>query len=151
MKYVSKISALIAFLALVATPFAIADSQADSYKAYTLPSFTVEGVSDPELQSYVTPRIPSYLLGSTVTMYYTINEKGDIQSTRSNAAFSGRDLAQVMTDALREWKFEPATNSAGEPVAIRVAMPVQVVEQGSNPIGLASISVTGMKLTANSI
>ncbi len=150
MKHVTKLSALAACLLLIAAPFASAQSQEEPLRSYTLPNFTVEGVSDPELQSYVTPRIPSYLIGSNITLYYTINEEGKVQSVRSNASITEKDLDAIMTKALRKWQFAPATNSSGDAVAIKVAMPVEVVAYGTTSNAYASISIKGMTLAAKS-
>ena len=148
MKHISKISALAACLIFTAFSGAFAQSQEEATRSYTLPSFTVQGVADPELTSYVTPRIPSYLVGESLTMYYTINEEGDVKSIRSSVSFTGADLATKMTEALRHWHFEPAKNDAGEAVAIKVAMPVKVVPRGTSNNAYASIDLKNMKLVA---
>ena len=150
MKYVSKITALAAFLTISAVPAALAQSSKEPMRSYTLPSFTVDGVSDPDLQSYVTPRVPSYLVGSKLIMYYTISDKGNVHSISSNGAVSQRDLANIMTDSLREWRFEPAISNTGEAVSIRVAMPVEIVAQDSSSKAYVSIDVKGMKLVSKS-
>ena len=148
MKQTPKIIALIASLMIAGFSGLSAQSQSEVTRSYTLPSFTVEGVADPELQSYVTPRVPSYLVGSKITMYYTIDTNGDVRSIRSNAVFTGGDLASMMTQALRSWHFEPARNAEGETVAIKVAMPVEIVPQGSAQSSYASIQLKDMKLVA---
>lgn len=148
MKINKLISALAASIMIIGISGASAQTLENPERTYTLPNFTVEGVSDPVLETYVTPRIPTRLVGSDITMYYTIGKDGSIRSIRSNAFFWGSsDLAALMTNALKQWKFEPATNNAGEPVAIRVAMPVQVVSQGSAENAYLSINAGGIKLT----
>ena len=147
MKNTSKLSALIVCLSFAL--FSGAQAQSDeATRSYTLPSFTVEGVADPELTSYVTPRIPSYLVGESLTMYYTINKEGDVKNIRSSVSFTGADLATLMTSALQSWHFQPAKNGAGEAVAIKVAMPVKVVSRGQANNAYASIDVDKMKVVA---
>lgn len=144
----TKITALAASLLFAVFAGVNAQSQDETTRSYTLPSFTVEGVSDPELKSYKTPRIPGYLVGESIIMYYTINEEGDVHSIRSSSPFTGGDLAATMSQALRSWVFEPATNDAGEPVAIRVAMPVKVVPRGQSNNAYASIDISGLQFVA---
>ncbi len=150
MKHVSKITAFAAFLILAAIPATFAQSAEEPLRSYTLPTFTVDGVADPELLSYVTPQVPSSLVGSSLIMYYTISDKGDVHSISSNGAFSQRDLATLMKDALRKWHFEPAINDSGEAVAIKVAMPVNIVAQDTSSNAYVSIDVKGMKLVSKS-
>ena len=152
MKHVNKLSALVAFASLVFASVASADSYDSLERTYTLPSFTVEGVSDPVLTSYTTPRISNSKIGIEVTMYYTISKKGHVHSIRSGAPltadYAKGDLAALMTQTLKQWKFEPATNSAGEPVAIKVSMPVKVTAPGTASNAYAGIQIGGMKLVA---
>lgn len=150
MKHLKKIAAVSICILFAGLSSASAQSQEGTMRSYTLPTFTVEGFSDPELKSYVTPRVSTDYVGSDIMMYYTIGKTGKIHGIRSNAAFKGAELANAMGLALRNWKFEPATNSAGEPVPIRVAMPVEVVAPGSGSAAYASIQVAGMKLVAKS-
>ena len=148
MKQKIKVSALVTCLLAMVSFNLNAQSEGESARSYTLPNFTVEGVADPELTHYVTPRIPSYLVGTNVTMYYTINKEGDVQSIRSNAGFASGELATMVSQALRSWHFEPAKNDAGEAVAIKVAMPVRVVGRGESNNAYASIDVKDFKLVA---
>lgn len=155
MKHVNKLSALVAFISLIFASAASADSYDSLERTYTLPSFTVEWVSDPVLASYATPRVSSSKIGLEVTMYYTINKQGHVQSIRSNSALATGghargDLVALMTQTLKQWKFEPATNSAGEPIAIKVSMPVKVTEPGTASNAYAGIQIKGMKLVAKS-
>jgi hypothetical protein len=150
MKHVSKITAFAAFLIIAAVPATLAQSTAESMRSYTLPTFTVDGVADPELLSYVTPRVPSYLVGSSLIMYYTISDKGNVHSISSNGVFSQKNLAALMKDALSDWHFEPAINDSGEPVAIKVAMPVKIVANEASSYAYVSIDVKGMKLVSKS-
>lgn len=148
MKQKTKVSILVSCLLAMVAFNLNAQSQDESTRSYTLPSFTVEGVADPELTHYVTPRIPSYLVGSNITMYYTINKDGDVQSIRSDAGFADGDLAAMVSQALRSWHFVPAKNSAGDAVEIKVAMPVRVVPRGESDNAYASIDVKDFKLVA---
>ena len=85
-------------------------------------------------------------------MYYTINKKGHVHSIRSNvpltADYAKGDLVALMTQTLKQWKFEPATDTAGEPVAIKVSMPVKVTAPGAASNAYAGIQIEGMKLVA---
>ncbi|MEM9157949.1 MAG: energy transducer TonB [Verrucomicrobiota bacterium] len=150
MKYLKKLTALAALTAFAGASYVSAQSQEPLDRTYTLPDFTVEGVSSPVLESYSTPRIPASKVGMQVTMYYTIDKKGNVRSIRSNTGpFSDQaraDLAVTMTQMLRKWKFEPATSSGGYPVAIKVSMPVKVTSPGTASNNYASISVKDMKL-----
>lgn len=150
MNHVSKITAVVAFFLIAAIPSTLAQSSEEPLQTYILPSFTVDGVADPELQSYITPRVPSALIGSKLTMYYTISAKGSVHGISSSGAISQRDLATIMTDALREWHFTPAVDNNGKAVAIRVAMPVEIMAQDSTSNAYVSIDVKGMKLVSKS-
>ncbi|MBK1878828.1 hypothetical protein [Pelagicoccus mobilis] len=154
MKYINKLSALVAIFVLGGVSSASAQPDDSVTRTYTLPNFTVEGVSNPVLQSYSTPRVHNSTIGTEITMYYTINKKGRVQSIRSNAGpfseMSESELSILMTRTLRSWKFTPATNGVGEPVSIRVSMPVKVMSPGAGGDAYAGIVVKDMKLVAKS-
>ena len=148
MKIKKLISALAASMIIIGISGASAQNLENPERTYTLPGFTVEGYSDPVLKAYNAPRVPESLIGSSIVMYYTIDTQGNVRGIRSSSPFfTYSDLDAIMSNALRNWKFEPATNSAGDAVAIKVAMPVEVVPQGSAASGYASINFAGVKLT----
>jgi hypothetical protein len=130
----TKIIALITVIA-ASFSFAQANDEATKNSAVELPAITVEGIASmPTLTKRSIPKISSKLVGSEITLRFTISAKPlhGIQYPRD------RDFAVEMINAVKHWKFEPARGSDGQSKAVKVLMPIEVVEREDKAVVLAS-------------
>ena len=96
------------------------------------------GLTVPIAVKVVAPEVPPRMTGTEVRMIFRIMEDGHITTIRDDAgAFDDneRNLAAMMRSVLKYWEFTPPYNTEGEPVAVRVALPVIVVEKGKGNAG----------------
>jgi len=116
---------------------------------FHLPSFDVDAIgidlTQPIPLKADPPAVHEGLKGTEVTMTFYISESGrvtqveDDSSPYNNEEF---ELACLMHRQLRTWKFDPARDVEGNAVAVKVIMPVMVIEKGElRKSELASISV----------
>ena len=140
----TKIIALITVIA-ASFSFAQANDEATKNSAVELPAITVEGIASmPTLTKRSIPKISSKLVGSEITLRFTISTKGKPTGVDSAKPLHGiqyprdRDFAVEMINAVKHWKFEPARGSEGQSKAVKVLMPIEVVEREDKAVVLAS-------------
>jgi len=124
--------------------FAQADEKAPKDSAVELPGITVEGIAAmPTLTKRHIPKVSGELVGSEVTLRFTINAKGKPTGVDSAKPLHSiqyprdRDFAVEMINAVKHWRFEPAQGSDGESKAVNVLMPVKVVDRDDTTVVLA--------------
>ena len=139
------VSKLIASIAIFAASAAFASAEGQSQEAVELPAYSVEGIdSMPTLTKRSLPRVSSNLVGSQITLKFTINAKGKPTGVESAKPLHSiqyprdRDFAVDMINAVKHWRFEPARGSNGEAKALTVLMPIQVTERDDKAIVQAS-------------
>jgi len=116
---------------------------------FHLPSFDVDvfgkEMTLPVPVKVLAPRVHKGLNGTEVTMTFNISETGKVILIDDDASpFDDEkfELACLMYRKLRTWKFEPARDEDGNPIAVKVELPVIVVATGDvSKTELASISV----------
>ena len=98
----------------------------------------------PTLTKRTLPKISSDLVGSQITLKFTINEKGRPSGVDSAKPLHSiqyprdRDFAVEMINSVKHWKFEPARGSEGQSKAVKVLMPIEVVDRDNTTVVLAS-------------
>lgn len=76
------------------------------------------------------PKVHKGLIGTKVTMSFSILKSGKVTVTGHNAGYydnEAYELALIMNRKLRTWRFEPARDKDGNAVSVKVKMPVEVV------------------------
>ena len=110
-------------LGVLAAPFAVS---AKSVEQAYVESF--KGRTDiPVPVEVVKPSVSSRYAGMTVEVEFLVDVSGkpvDL-ALRANAP---AELADPVKSALAQWKFAPARTVAGEPVAMKVCVPVKIVD-----------------------
>lgn len=117
MKAVSKLAVLISLGVLVS--FASAKSNEDAYLETCRKD---PGVPVPV--AVVAPSVGAEYGGATVQIEFLVDESGK-PSEFSVRSTPDQKVAQVVIDALRQWRFKPA-EAAGKPVATKVLLPVRI-------------------------
>lgn len=142
---------LIAFFSLTACIALTATTEAkpnESDLIHNLPSFDVYAdlpeITSPTPINVVPPLVGKSLKGTEVTMTFYISKSGYVSLAYDNAdPYDNNEfeLACLMYRALRKWKFEPAHDSSGNPISVKVKLPVVVVPKtapaGSQKAALA--------------
>jgi hypothetical protein len=102
-----------------------------------LPSYEfVEVISLPKPRRSPVPKANKELVGLTVNLRFTVNEKGDPENIRLEKPLSSYADNDKMTfasqtmEAIGKWRFHPALDSNDKPLAVKVKMPVRVVKYG---------------------
>ena len=74
----------------------------------------------------VSPHVSAEAIGTTLTLEFTVDTTGKPVgfSVTSNA---DRDLESTVVGAVKQWRFKPAQVN-GVPVAMKVVLPVQIVD-----------------------
>ncbi len=103
----------------------------------------------PKVKKAVAPTISSAHVGQHITLEFTVNEAGraeSIESLDTRFQIKRMEIAAKMETILPDWEFVPAKNAQGEPIPMRVRMPVIVTRDrlevegvfsqisGSNPL-----------------
>lgn len=119
MKAVSKLAVLISLSALASFASAKTDEQ-----AYIESCRKEPGVPVPV--AVVTPSVSPEFNGATVQVEFLVDAAGKptefaVKSTPDAV------LADTVVEALKQWRFKPATTD-GKPVAMKVLLPVKIVE-----------------------
>lgn len=70
----------------------------------------------------VTPTVVGYYDAARVELKFVVDETGTPRNITVNS-FADKDVAAALTDAVKEWKFAPAHNASGTPVAKTVILP----------------------------
>jgi len=140
----TKIITLISVIA-ASFSFAYADDEATQGSAVELPAITVEGIASmPTLTKRSLPKVSSDLVGSQVTLRFTISAKGKPTGVDTHKPLHSiqyprdRDFAVEMINAVKHWKFEPARGADGQSKAVKVLMPIEVVDRDNTTVVLAS-------------
>ena len=141
---VTKLIASIAILAASAS-FANAEGQNNNSEAVELPTYSVEGIDAmPSLTKRPLPRVSSDLVGSQITLKFTISAKGKPTGVESAKPLHSiqyprdRDFTVEMINAVKHWRFDPARGTNGEAKALTVLMPIQVTERDDEAVVQAS-------------
>ena len=131
-------------IALIAAP--LATFAAAKKTEYQLPTYTVEEIETlPEPTHYPIPSVKSQFVGLNLKVKFTVNTKGRPESVRLEKPLSSYSDVEKMTfasrleNAVKAWKFEPAMDKAGNAVAVKVILPVQVIEKGGATTAMASL------------
>ena len=145
MRHIAKTVALAAFI--LSPIFGLhAHAEDDVTQSFNLPKYTVQGVNMPEITKMIVPRIPNDLDGQETVMYFTIGKKGEVYNVRSKDRTPGSELPVIMKRALYAWKFTPPTGDQGQPVVIKVALPVRVVPKDERERASYASAFEPMKL-----
>jgi hypothetical protein len=134
---------LVSVLSILSVTFT---SAADSKSTvYQLPDMQIEGVETlPVVVKNSVPKIPANSVGASLKIEFTVDKKGNTTGVQTQKPLHSiyyprdRDFAVQMINAVNHWKFEPALDSDGNPVAIKLRMPVKVVEKNGSANILAS-------------
>jgi periplasmic protein TonB len=92
-----------------------------------------KGTDVPVPIAVVAPQVAGFDIGKTVKVEFVVDTTGNttavsvVSTSGINASSSDRDFAEVVVDAVKQWKFTPAQHN-GAPVAMKVILPVRVIE-----------------------
>lgn len=105
--------------------------------------------SAPKLKQIVEPQLSGSMIGQRTTLLFTINKNGHT----SNVRFKGssvflNDLTIVMKRAVEKWTYEPARDADGNPVAIKVELPVEVSSKKKDNKVYACVTLGSLKKVA---
>ena len=95
-----------------------------------------EKVTLPRPTYYPFPRVNKLLAGSTVRLKLMVTEKGlpecvELEKRLYHFPFEElKKFASQMQTKVSTWKFEPAHDSFGNPVTVKIIMPVHVLKKG---------------------
>jgi hypothetical protein len=107
------------------------------------PIWALNGLKAPIPVQVIAPMVTTSMTGTEVRMEFRIRKDGTVGNIKSNANLfdlNECNLSALMNSALRHWEFTPATDKRGNPVEVKVALPVMVVEkEESNQHHYASI------------
>ena len=139
---------LIALLIVSVPVAAFAAKEEASKPAYNLPTYTIEDIASlPQPTKNPIPSVKTDYIGLSLKVKFTVNEKGRPESVRLDrplTSYSDVDkmtFANRMKEAVETWQFDPAYDHAGNAIAVKVIMPVQVVKKGKNPVAVASLTL----------
>ncbi len=119
---------------------------------YQLPEYTVSDIHPPTPLKMVAPRINRLTRGREVVLEFQVSASGrayDLGQRAFASEGNPRDLESVMRAALRHWRFEPARDSQGNPVSVKVALPVRLVRETKAGVTTAQISLAKPTVVAN--
>jgi protein TonB len=85
-----------------------------------------QGTDVPVPVAVVAPQVGGYDIGQAVQVEFVVDTTGHT-SEISVKSTNDRDFAEAVADAVKQWQFTPAQHN-GAPVAMRVVLPVRVVE-----------------------
>lgn len=151
-KSISRCHALLAILismALLACSTVLADENNNrdlpefQFPSYDVDSFNLD-ITPPVVKEAVVPRLRTNLSGVKVSVTFHIGKDGFIHTIRDDASYyddRANYVAIVMAQTLRSWKFEPALDKDGNPVAIKVRLPVEIVKRSGNAHEYASLGL----------
>ena len=139
---------LIALLIVSVPVAAFAAKEEASKPAYNLPTYTIEDIASlPQPTKNPIPSVKTDYIGLSLKVKFTVNENGRPESVRLDrplTSYSDVDkmtFANRMKEAVETWQFDPAYDHAGNAIAVKVIMPVQVVKKGKNPVAVASLTL----------
>ena len=149
MKALHKWMSLILGICLVIGSLGAAEEKTASQDPdYVLKEYEVLDITLPVADKIVTPRVPHYAVGAKVTMLFSVTDKGVPINIRAKGIplHDAADLASSMSFALRGWRFKPALDKGGYPIAVKVALPVRVVRKVESSQAIASIGFGNLEL-----
>lgn len=137
-------------IAIISAPLATfaASEDASNKAAYNLPTYTIEDIS--ALPEPIKNRIPSVkadYVGLSLKVKFTVTDEGRAESVRLSrplSSYSDVDrmtFANRMKEAVENWNFEPARDNDGNPITVKVVMPVKVVKKAGKTTALASLTL----------
>jgi TonB family protein len=129
MKNINKLALLLSLGALL--PVAVS--------AMTLEQSYIEscrkGTDVPVPIAVVSPRVAGYDIGEAVRVEFVVDTTGHTSGISVLSA-SDRDFAEAVVDAVKQWQFTPAQHN-GAPVAMKVILPVRVIETPKTSVFVA--------------
>ena len=88
------------------------------------------------------PGVSRSQVGHEVRMVFKIKANGHTTDIHSKEAFpDAQDLAAVMANVIRFWKFKPALNKEGKAISVSVELPVKVVGPEQGNLAFAAIKL----------
>ena len=143
MKNTLKITSIV--IAILSAPLAAFAAQE---KAYNLPTYTIEDISSlPEPIKNRIPSVKADYVGLSLKVKFTVTAEGRAESVRldrplhSYSDVERMTFANRMKDAVEKWTFEPAYDNSGNPITVKVVMPVKVVKKSGKTTALASLTL----------
>ena len=94
-----------------------------------------KGTDIPVPIAVVSPQVGGYDIGSAVQVEFVVDTAGHTQDISVKSA-SDRSLAEAVVDAVKQWQFTPAQRN-GAPVAMKVILPVRVIEAPKTSVFVA--------------
>lgn len=129
MKNINKLALLLslgALLPVAASALTLEQSYIESCR---------KGTDVPVPVSVVAPDVAGYDIGEAVKVEFVVDTTGHTSGI-SVLSGSDRDFAEAVVDAVKQWKFTPAQHN-GAPVAMKVILPVRVVETPKTSVFVA--------------
>jgi protein TonB len=120
MKYTNKLALLLslgALLPVAASAMSLEQSYIESCR---------KGTDVPVPVAVVAPQVSGYDIGSAAKVEFVVDATGHTSGISVLSA-SDRDFAEAVVDAVKQWQFTPAQHN-GAPVAMKVILPVRVIE-----------------------
>jgi outer membrane biosynthesis protein TonB len=119
-----------------------------SRPAFDLPTYTIEDISSlPEPIKNRIPSIKADYVGLSLKVKFTVTDEGRAESVRLERPLSSYSDVERMTfanrmkEAVENWKFEPAYDNDGNPITVKVVMPIKVVKKAGKTTALASLTL----------
>ncbi len=120
-------SKVILSLGLLAAPLAL---MAWSPEQAYVESYRARPVDTPVPTSVIMPEVSTRFVGKQVVLEFVVDTKGKPTSITSITPGADAELVASVTDAVAQWRFSPAVVN-GQPVARKVALPVNIVADPS--------------------
>lgn len=112
----------------------------------SLPTFEVEDVfSLPKPIHFPVPIVSKQLIGKTIRLNFTVNELGKPEKVHLDQTLAGirneslMHFASLLREDVENWEFEPAQDGSGNPVSVKVIMPVRVVKKSGQTLAQVSL------------
>lgn len=121
--------ALLAIVLASLAPMANAADNAttnSSNSVVTMDPFRVTA-SKPVPVHILQPRVQSKFAGQKLELEFRVDQSGRAYDFDSSTPVD-RDLVTQLADAISGWRFNPARDSAGNPVDRKVVLPVNVID-----------------------
>ena len=130
MKNTNKLALLLGLGALL--PFAASAKSLE--QSYIDSCRTGPGIPVPI--TVVSPDVGGYDVGKSVQVEFVVDTTGHTSGINIKSA-SDRDFAEAVVDAVKQWRFTPAQHN-GAPIAMKVILPVRVVESAKTDMFVAA-------------
>ena len=129
MKNINKLALLLslgALLPVAASAMSLEQSYIESCR---------KGTDVPVPVAVVAPQVTGYDIGSAAKVEFVVDATGHTSGISVLSA-SDRDFAEAVVDAVKQWQFTPAQHN-GAPVAMKVILPVRVIETPKTSVFVA--------------